>query len=236
MNKVALLAELRALAADMPDLVACSSSSRIHHEWLGKAYALISRWNQFEAQEFKISTDYLFTLAGNPAYSNIYVGKLLAILHRALADLELQVPELSPQAFGPGAVYDFYKTLRELLASATKALLIIDPYLNDQVFDAYISSVSPQVVVRLLAGKHAPSLALAVQRFIAQNNMTVEVRISHKIHDRVIFIDDSSCWVLGQSIKDAAEVKPTYLAPLPLDTSRLKKAVYERIWTAATPI
>jgi hypothetical protein len=42
--------------------------------------------------------------------------------------------------------------------------------------------------------------------------------------------------VLGQSIKDAAKTKPTYLAPLASDAAQLKKADYEQIWSAASPI
>jgi len=232
MDKVVLLAELRALADGIPDFAVYSPSSRIYLEWLGKAHALIWRWQKVEAISFQITADSLYY----DVLRDINVGKLLAILHRAIADLEIQVPELPPQAFGPGAVYDFNKALRDLLASAKKALLIVDPYLDDQVFDDYISTVSPQVVVRLLAREYAPSLAPTVQKFISQMKMTVEIRSSQGIHDRVIFIDDTTCYVLGQSIRHAAKAKPTYLAPLPPDTSKFKKDVYEQIWTAATPI
>jgi hypothetical protein len=66
--------------------------------------------------------------------------------------------------------------------------------------------------------------------------MTVEIRTSQLIHDRVIFLDDRSCWVLGQSVKDAAKSMPTYLAPLPSDVIPLKKDVYEQIWSTAKPL
>jgi hypothetical protein len=232
MDKVALLAELRALAADAPDFATYSPSSRLHLEWLGKAYALILRWNKNEAISFKTTANFLAI----DLTRDMNVGKLLGTLHCAIADIEIQVPELPPQAFGPGAVYDFHKALLDLLASATSELLIVDPYLDEQIFDAYISTVPPQVVVRLLTLKYAASLSPAVQKFISQKKMTVEVRSTREIHDRVIFIDGRSCWVLGQSINVAAKTKPTYLAPLAADTSQLKKAEYERIWTVATSI
>jgi hypothetical protein len=232
MDKVALLAELRALAADVSDFATYSPSSRLHLEWLGKAHALISRWDRNEAFFFKNTADFL----GMDLTHDMNVGKLLGALHRAIADLELQVPELPSQVFGPGAVYDFHKALLELLASATTELLIVDPYLDEQIFDAYISTVQPKVVVRLLTQKHAASLSSAVQKFILQNKMSVEVRSTKEIHDRVIFLDGRSCWVLGQSIKDAAKTKTTYLAPLSPDTSQLKKAEYKRIWAVSKPI
>ncbi|MFC3108469.1 hypothetical protein ACFOFO_10920, partial [Undibacterium arcticum] len=147
MDKLTLLTELRAMAGDIPDFNAYSSTSRVHLEWLGKTHALILRWNRLEAIAFSSAADFLsfdVTRVTN-------IAKLMGILHRAIADLELEVPTLPSQTFGPGAVYDFLKTLRDLLASATKSIFIVDPYLDEQIFDAYLSTVSPNVAVRLLA-------------------------------------------------------------------------------------
>jgi hypothetical protein len=41
-------------------------------------------------------------------------------------------------------------------------------------------------------------------------------------------VDDGSCWILGQSIKDAAKSEPPYLAHLPADDARLKVVEYGR--------
>ena len=38
---------------------------------------------------------------------------------------------------------------------------------------------------------------------------------------------------MGQSIKDAAKAKPTYLLPLPADIANLKLGHYETIWNVA---
>ena len=46
-----LLGELRALADSMPDFEAFKYTSRVHHEWLGKADALIRAWNASEGAE-----------------------------------------------------------------------------------------------------------------------------------------------------------------------------------------
>ena len=53
------------------------------------------------------------------------------------------------------------------------------------------------------------------------------------MHDRVIFIDEYVCWLIGQSIKDAAKAKPTYLVPLPPDVVSDKLSNYENIWKNA---
>ena len=232
METVALLAELRALADDLPDFNGYSPTSRRHLQWLGKAHALIAQWNELEAITFAGAADMLYFRITR----DLHVARIMGTVHRAIASLELQVPAQPSQVFGPGAVYDFLKTLRDLLASATKAVLIVDPYLNEQIFDAYLASVSENVVVRLLAREYSAALKPAVAKFVAQRHMSVQVRTSKELHDRVVFLDDRSCWVLGQSIKNAAKSKPTYLAPLALDATLLKKSDYETIWARAVPL
>lgn len=232
MEKVPLLAELRAMAGTVPDFGGYQPTSRVHLEWLGKTHALVAQWDCLEAVSFRSAADSL-TFDVMRA-SNI--AKMLGILHRAIADLELQVPMQPAQTFGPGAVYDFLKTLRDLMASATQAIFVVDPYLDEQIFDAYLATVSKKVAVRLLTRQYSGALKPAVTKFVAQNGMSVEVRTSNSIHDRVVFLDQGSCWVLGQSIKDAAKSKPTYLAPLAADAAQFKRADYEAIWAAATPL
>jgi len=232
MDTVTLLAELRALAAGPPDFAGYVPTSRAHLEWLGKTYALRLRWDKYEAMSFKTACDLLPLQLTRDAH----IGTIHNVLHRAIADLELKVGALPAQAFGPGAVYDFMKALRDLLASATTSLFVIDPYLDEQVFDTYLSTLSPAVSARLLARDSAKSLRASVAAFVVQKRMSVEIRTSQATHDRVIFLDDRSCWVLGQSLKDAAKSKPTYLAPLPNDVAQLKKADYERIWASAIPL
>ena len=232
MDAVVLLAELRALCAETPDFATYTPTSRVHLEWLAKTHALLLRWEQTEAGYFRDSCDWL----PSTLMRDVSVGKILGILHRAVADLELRVPNSPNQVFGPGAVYDFVRALRGVLNSATSSLLVVDPYLDDQIFDAYLSTVEQNVSVRLLTSDHAKSLGPSVRAFVAQKQIPVEVRISRSIHDRVVFVDDRSCWVLGQSVKDAAKTKPTYLAPLSSDAAKLKRPAYEQLWSTAIPI
>lgn len=227
-----ILAELRALADSVPDFDTYTPTSRIHLEWLGKGCAFISAWDRMEAIGFKSSSESL----SSSLMRDTSLGRIMTILHRAIATLEIEVPSLPAQAFGPGAVYDFFKSFRELLQSAATSVFVVDPYLDEQVFDAYLSAVKSSVAVRLLSRHHAAALKPAVTAFAAQFKGRIEVRESNSLHDRIVFIDNVSCWVLGQSIKDAAAKKPTYLAPLPPDVASLKLSDYENIWNAASAI
>lgn len=232
MEKAIILGELRAIAATAPNFATYNSASRTHHEWLGKASALITAWDRYEAIPFNSAADGLSL----ELIREMKIGSLMTILYRSIASLEIEVQALPAKAFGPGAVYDFNKSFRELLQSADTQLLVIDPYLDEQVFDAYLSALKPSVAVRLLARTHSAALKPAVVAFIAQHKRMVEVRKSNRLHDRVVFIDDRSCWVLGQSINNAAANKSTYLAPLPQDVADLKKRDYEDYWNGGTPI
>jgi hypothetical protein len=160
MDKVVLLAELRAMANDVPDFNSYTPSSRDHLEWLGKVHALITQWDPSEAVSVRMSADSLHI----DLFRGGSIAKILGVLHRAIAHLELQVPAQPTQAFGPGAVYDFHKTLRELLVSALKSILVVDPYLDAEIFDVYLAEVSSAVTVRLLARQNASTLKPALDK------------------------------------------------------------------------
>lgn len=229
MENAALAAELRALADDAPDLKAYDGSSRRYHEWLGKLYALVLLWEPKEASDVLSWTNYL----NNPYMREEYGARLLSLLFRAIAVVSTETKAQTGHVFGPGAAYDFFKTFRDLLKTATQSILVVDPYLDDTILGDYLTSVSKQVSTRLLVDKYANTFKPAAPLLAAQNQMKVEVRKSNSIHDRVLFLDNASCWVLGQSIKDAANSKPTYLAPLDAEMTAFKKADYEEIWATA---
>jgi hypothetical protein len=229
MDKAVLLAQLRTLLATAPDFAAYSPTSSVHQAWLAQLHALIERWNKYEAISLKSASNLMHMALMRDGQ----IATVLGVLHRAIADLELDRPKLSGQAFGPGEVYDFFKALNAAVASATNSVFIIDPYLDDQVFDAYLSGVPAGIGIQLLADRYGTALKPALQKFVAQHGVSVETRTSSDFHDRVLFIDGLSGWVIGQSLKDAAKSKPTYMVPLSTDVAQLKLQHYERVWTGA---
>jgi hypothetical protein len=226
MNKLALLAELRALAELAPSFERWDPSSQIQQSWLGKVHALLAKWNMEEANAFRTSADGL----GVELLRANSITKIFGTLHRAIGDLELQVPSLGAGTTGPGAIFDFTKVLRELLASAMETLLIVDPVLDEQLFTGYLSTVQPQVVIRMLVREKADTLKPALDAFVAQKNIPVEIRESDGVHDRIVCIDGRSCWVSGQPMKISVRTKQSYLAPLSAEVGELKMKYYEGVW------
>jgi hypothetical protein len=232
MEPAILLAQLRALIERAPDLEAYTPLSKEHQIWLAQAHALIHRWNNIEAMSFKGDCKFLSNSIMKPAS----IGNIFGTIHRAIADLELQVPTETEVSFGAGDVYDFFQALNKVISSAESSIFIVDPYLDQSVFEHYLTSRGDNVSVRLLLNKKAQDLIPASEKYNEQHGNVLEVRKSKALHDRVIFIDGYVCWLIGQSIKDAATAKPTYLVQLSPDVVPGKLNNYEEIWSCATKL
>lgn len=227
-----LLAQLRALFERVPDFETYSPTSKDHMIWLGQAHALISRWSANEAISFKSAAD---ILPIDLVHDN-NIAKIYGIIQRAIADLELSVPDAASSVFKAGEVYDVFRALNKVIGSAEKTIFIIDPYLDDTIFSHYLNSRKPEVTVRLLLSKNANQLKPAAEKYKTQFGNILEVKKTRAVHDRVIFIDGYVCWVLGQSLSHAAQAKPTYLNPLSPDVIPAKLEEYDRIWSGANEI
>lgn len=232
MDNAALLAHLRALLERQPDWNVLDIG-REHKQWLAQARAMLKRWDPILAV-VKIET--AVPQLGRELYHDSAVEEILQTLENAIADLELEMPPESQAAFGAGDVYDIFRELNKVIGSAEVSVFIIDPYLDPTVFDLYLEGAPAGVNVRLLCNRHAGPVSAAAQRFGQQHGAGVEVRQTNDAHDRVIFLDDAACFVLGQSLKDAGKAKPTYIAALPPDVAIQKLRIYNEVWNAATVV
>jgi hypothetical protein len=155
-----------------------------------------------------------------------------ATIRSSLAELELMMPQ--PEiggSYSTGDEYTFYRDLKTIVGFATRELLIVDNYLDTQLFDVYMENLSASVAVRVLTDKVADTLRLVAEKFSKRGGF--ELRSSKDVHDRVVFSDDR-CWVIGQSIKDAAKKKPTYIVEH--SGAAAMKGIYEALWSAASVI
>lgn len=227
-----LLEKFRSLLNTAPPLEGRGSYGQEQFAWLGRASALIATWNRSETISFNVA---LNGMTGNINRVANH-GIVFTTIHQAIAQLEDQLPCSAGQAFGPGAAYDFFKALRELVLSAEKSIFLVDPFMDAETFDGYLSALGSGTEVRLLLERYADDARVAADKFSTQQKCRVEIRKSKTIHDRIIFVDGEQCWVFGSSIKDAAAKKPTYLAPLSADVAAQKKKIYNDIWNAATDI
>jgi hypothetical protein len=132
-----------------------------------------------------------------------------------------------------GEQYAFYRDLSSIIATATRELFIIDAYLDEQVFNLYIDKVPTNATVRVLSNKIGSNVKTVAKMYA--EGRSLELRSSADIHDRAVFLDQRG-WVIGQSIKDAARAKPTYLIELEESLLADIKKAYGRIWDAAAVV
>lgn len=235
MEHSVLLAQLRALVERAPVLDDYHPSSKEHLIWLGQGHALVARWNSSAAISFQNAVDSMSIDLFRPQN----IAKILGTIQRAIADLELKAPQTQNKVFSAGDVYDFFKEMNRVISSAKQTIFIIDPFLDNTVVEHYLDARKPDVNVRLLLSSNVKEqikvLKPAIEKYNTQYGDVIRIRKCRKIHDRVIFIDNDVCWVVGQSLKDAA-IKPTYLLPLSPDVISAKLEDYENIWNEAAEI
>ena len=161
--------------------------------------------------------------------------QLLEAIDEIKLELELDGRDQIGQVYDAGKEYDFFVDLKGILSGASDEIFIVDAYMDGAAFDAYVGGVSSVRSVRVLCNNYANDVATYAKKYAAQTGATVEIRKTRDIHDRVIFLDRSDCWIVGASIKDAGK-KPTYLIPLTPQFSPQKLAIYEGIWSGATHV
>lgn len=154
-----------------------------------------------------------------------------ALLRSCIAELELFLPEAEVKGtYAPGDEYDFYRDLKVILGFARTEVFVIDNYLDSQLFDVYFEGLDSGISVRVLSDQVRGGLLAVAQKYSIRGNF--ELRTSKDVHDRVVFVDDR-CWVIGQSIKDAAKKKPTYIVE---HTAATMRPMYEGIWSGAVSL
>lgn len=199
-------------------------------QWLSSAGALLN----------SVGVDYTVNYRVNMGMLNQHqdfaINSILGQISDAIEDLKLNL-ELEGRSeigsvYEPGNVYRFFADLKAIISSAQSEIIVIDPYFNGEAFDAYLSSVRNSSCIKILADRYTDDIGKYVKKHIEQFKTNIEVRQSKELHDRLLITDGNDCWIVGQSIKDAAN-KTTYLIPLSPNIAEAKIRIYSEIWGRA---
>ena len=162
------------------------------------------------------------------------IEKFGALLRSIIQEIKLLLPPQEIKGvYQPGDEYAFYRDLGDAIRSAQRDVFIVDAYVDRTIFDLYADKVAKGVTLRILSSNVEGDFA-PVARVYANGN-PLEVRTTSGIHDRHIFIDDRG-WLIGQSIKDAAAKKPTYLVEFSEPDLSASRSAYNTIWSSATQV
>lgn len=165
------------------------------------------------------------------ALNNI-VSQIGDVIEEIRLDLELDGKSEIGSVYEPGDVYRFFADLKSIISNVQKEVVIVDPYFNGEAFDAYLATTPSGISINILSERYTDDLKHYTEKHVQQFGTDIELRKTKEIHDRLLIIDQTDCWIIGNSIKDAAR-KATYLIPLSPSISASKIDIYAQIWGRA---
>ena len=198
--------------------------------WIARIGALLTRVGM--AQEVRFRTARLTTVKYWSVAREQLRQQLLAAAEEIKLALELDGSEDIGQVYGPQHQYDFLRDLKEIVLGAQKEVFVVDPYFDGQAFETYLGPLGNSCSIRILCSRYSSDVAGHIAAFSAQHGGSPELRKSQDLHDRLVIIDRSDCWIVGGSIKDAGK-KPTYLVPLHPSIAGTKISICEDLWQQA---
>lgn len=206
--------------------------------WLGRAEALVAEAMGMSGEiEFKAANQQV------SAYREWWANEIPKILYRALAVVEMDLPAPSAGAFIPaGNSFDALKAIQQIFNAAKGDILIVDPYLDENILTEFGLLAPESVPMRLLADAAGIKAALrpALKRFIEQFGTVRPVQLrtapERTLHDRLIAVDGARVWTVGQSFRDLAKRAPTSFVAVDNNTAALKVSAYQSIWDSATAL
>lgn len=136
------------------------------------------------------------------------------------------VVHATPQVVGDNAEFEFYQLLHPHFENASEEAFIVDSYIDEEVFDLYLTETDPDVKKRILTKQPQSNFDAVAEKFVKNNNHRVEVRKHPECHDRLLFVDNQ-CFAVGISIKDAGQ-KPTYFVEF--DSVEKFREPWEELW------
>jgi len=163
-------------------------------------------------------------------------GLALDVIEELKLELELSGRADVGSAYAPGEIYRFFTDLKSIVSGAQSEIFLIDPYFDGEAFNNYLADVSSEIKVRIFANKHTIEVKTYIDKHQAQYNSNIDIKKSKKLHDRLIIIDRSDCWITGGSVNHAGNKSPAYLIPVGSEIAKDKLEIYEDIWDASQEI
>ncbi len=102
--------------------------------------------------------------------------------------------------FFDGQVFDAYKLVSEIIRSASRTIVLIDNYIDENTL-TILSKKENLTKVILLTKSISKQLELDVKKANEQYG-NFELRVFSKSHDRFLIIDNTEIYHLGASLKD----------------------------------
>lgn len=112
--------------------------------------------------------------------------------------------ESTQKLYFDGQIYDAFSLLASLISHAKKSIILIDGYVDTGTLDL-LSKKKKNVPVTIYTFKRGNKLTTSeIQKFNTQYP-TIDIKIDETFHDRFLILDNSTCYHIGASLKDAGK-------------------------------
>lgn len=112
--------------------------------------------------------------------------------------------ESSQKLYFDGQIYDAFSLLASLISKAKKNIILIDGYVDTGTLDL-LSKKKKNVAVTIYTFKRGNKITTSeVQKFNTQYP-TIDIKIDESFHDRFLIFDNTTCYHIGASLKDAGK-------------------------------
>ncbi len=129
--------------------------------------------------------------------------------------------------FKSGSPYSFDKFLRSIFKKAKKNVDIVDTYVAGNIFDNLLDETSKAIPIQFLYGNDSGGFVSKSTRFAGEYNF--QAKGSKQFHDRFIIVDGKG-YIIGPSLKDAADKKPATLVILGDSDSKKLADLFLDLW------
>jgi hypothetical protein len=224
-----ILFKLTELIKNMPEHASdADAGASPQRQWIAEVGALISRVSSEKRIIFNTAKAFL-SHNWVKAVRQIQ-GQVLDVIEELKLDLELSGRADIGSAYSPGDAYKYFADLKSIIGSAQSDIFLIDPYFDGEAFNNYLACVVSGIEVRIFANKHAQEVKAYIDKHKIQFNSNIEVRKNKNLHDRLVIIDRSDCWITGGSLNHGGMKSPSYLIPVGTELANGKLSMYDIIW------
>jgi hypothetical protein len=231
--------EFRELVSTLPDLDGDDWATPTGRMWLGRSHAAVqANGDPFDAISFRTAMDGLGTVLHQRN-----VQTIVSILYRALAHAERLAPAaLQGQFIAAGQHLSAFSAVAKVFARAQRDLLLVDGYADQSIVTDFAVTAPEQTSIRILtADKEARKQVLrpAIERWsrqFASRALSARTVPAATLHDRLILVDGSEVWILGQSFNGLAQRSHSSISQLDSELAVQKVEAYGALWASASPI
>ncbi len=154
-----------------------------------------------EMRKFLVHNGEIFSRLDRVELQQLKYQKMTDEKFQKVFDYIAENKEVKQKIFFDGQIYDAFSLLVSIVKKANKSIILIDNYVDTITLDI-LSKRRERVKIDIYTSKKSKLTNTEIEKFNKQYAYLTRSYID-TFHDRFIIIDESTCYHIGASIKDA---------------------------------